>query len=291
MSQSTLFSPRSRVALVAKKWLGGTLGVLVKRLIARPRYMLQLRRAKEGFARYRDLYPHNVLYVAGMPKSGTTWLDSMLSMVPGFAEVMLPEAVDHELRHQETLTFQLPSDTFSRLKNTLSVLRLHAAGSESNVRTLEDNEVPYVVLYRDLRDVAVSHHHYVAQTPWHPEYEKYKGKTVQEGVRLFAKDLLKLHVDWIRSWKRQAGSKLCKIVTYEEMKADPHAVLLGILEHYGIPNADELVPRAVEANTFEKLSRGGKDSFFRKGKVGDWVESFPDDLMPVYEDAVHEATW
>jgi hypothetical protein len=289
MSGSTVFSPRTRLALIAKKRLGGTLGVIVKKAIARPRYYQQLKVAREGFRQYGDRYKHNVLYVAGMPKSGTTWLDSMLATIPGYAEVMLPEAVDHELRYQETLSFQLPQDAFSRLKGTLTVLRLHASGSDNNIRVLEENKVPYVVLYRDLRDVAVSHHYYVAQTPWHPEFSKYQGKTVQEGVRVFARDLLEMHVDWIRSWRRQADSPLCEIVTYEQMREDSNEVLLRIFKHYEIPDAERLAPAAVEANTFEKLSGGGKDSFFRKGKVGDWVNHFPADLIPVYERAVEDA--
>ena len=285
-----MFSAHSRPALIAKRWIGGSLGMLIKKLIARPRYRQQLAAARRGFRQYGHLYQHNVLYVAGMPKSGTTWLDGMLATIAGYQEVMLPENVDHELRHHETLSFQLPTDTFDRLKNTLSVLRLHSAGSDNNVRILEDNQVPYVVLYRDLRDVAVSHHHYVRQTPWHPEYSQYKGKTVQEGVRRFAETLLELHVEWIRSWRRQANSPLCEIVTYEAMKADPCGVMLRILKHYAIPHSEELARDVVEANTFEKLSRGGKDSFFRKGKVGDWINSFPEDLIPVYEKAMQDAT-
>ncbi len=31
-------------------------------------------------------------------------------------------------------------------------------------------DVKYVIMYRDLRDVAVSHYYYAKQTPWHPEY-------------------------------------------------------------------------------------------------------------------------
>src|SRR5262249_14199733 len=143
--------------------------------------------------------------------------------------------------------------------------------------------------YRDLRDVAVSHHYFVGQTPWHPEFNKYSGKTVQEGVAIFARELLDLHVEWIRSWRRQQGSPLCLIVTYEQMRADPNGTLLAVLDHYGIPDSKTLGPKLVEANTFEKLSKGGQDTFFRKGAVGDWANHMTPEVAKIYENAMERA--
>jgi hypothetical protein len=287
---SELYSSHSKLALFAKPRMSGRLGVTLKRMIAKPRFNQQLAEARRGFKEHGQKYKHHVLYVAGLPKSGTTWLDRMLTSLEGYAEVTLPEFVYHELIHHETLTFELPKDSIDRLRNSLSVLRTHSIATQNNVEILEANKVPYVVLYRDLRDVAVSHHHFVSTTPWHPEYPKYAGKTVQEGVAIFARDLLDKNVEWIQSWRRQEASPLCKIITYEQMRQDPHAAVRGLLDHYEIPNADTLAPALVEATTLEKLSQGGKDSFFRKGSVGDWIQHFPKELVPVYEAAVKAAT-
>ena len=52
---------------------------------------------------YRHRYPQNVVYIAGLPKSGSTWLSSMFRSIPGF----------HGDRHHVTPTNNdLRPDTF-----------------------------------------------------------------------------------------------------------------------------------------------------------------------------------
>ncbi|HXL56871.1 MAG TPA: sulfotransferase domain-containing protein [Chitinophagaceae bacterium] len=152
----------------ARKYIPYFIAPLVKKVIAYPRYYAQIKKCRSQYNTYKDKYNQPVLFVAGLPKSGTTWFEKMLGSLPGFSDIMIPEAVSYEQTHHQSHTFEFPSDLFKRFKKALVVLKLHAHGSLHNFQVLEKSNIKYVVMYRDLRDVAVSHVFYVQRTTYHP---------------------------------------------------------------------------------------------------------------------------
>src|SRR4030095_1523621 len=141
----------------ARNFAPNFLTPFAKKMIAYPRYYAQLKNARSQYNIYKEKYNQNILFIAGLPKSGTTWFEKMLGSFPGFVDVMIPEAVSYEQKHKESHAFEFPNYLFTRFKNALVVLKLHAHGSLHNFELLQKNNIKYVVLYRDLRDVAVSH--------------------------------------------------------------------------------------------------------------------------------------
>src|SRR6476660_3900459 len=91
-----------------------------KKMIAYPRYRAQLKNARSQYNIYKEQYNQNILFVAGLPKSGTTWFEKMLASFPGFFNVMIPEAVSYEQTHKESHTFEFPDNLFGRFKNALA---------------------------------------------------------------------------------------------------------------------------------------------------------------------------
>lgn len=255
-----------------------------RRVAARPRYWAQLAAARRGFRRHGRDYPQATLYVAGLPKSGTSWLEGMLAAYPGYHPVVVPEAVAWEIRHGGSHDFPLPGDLFERLEGALSVVKLHAHGADGNAERLHRHEVPYVVLYRDLRDVAVSHLFYVKRTPWHPEHPTYAPLGVEESLLHFADTLLPDFVAWVRSWRRRCDTDLGMEVTYRQLRADTEGVFTRVVEHFGLPANRARVHRIVKAHRFRRRSGGrrpgqeDRDSFVRKGTVGDWRQHFTPDV-------------
>ena len=134
---------------------------LVKRLVVPSRYRAQVRACQRGYAAYGHLYPQKILFIAGLPKSGTTWLEKMISSYPGFHDLLIPEATADERANKGGHAFRLPENMFSQFDKMLVLTKMHVEGSPHNVRVLDKAGVRYVVLYRDLRDVAFSEYFYV----------------------------------------------------------------------------------------------------------------------------------
>jgi hypothetical protein len=235
-----------------------------------------------------------VLFIAGLPKSGTTWLEGMVASYPGFHAVTIPSVYGYELSTGGTHDYELPQRMFSRFKEMLVVTKMHVHGSPHNVGLLREAGVRCVVLYRDLRDVAVSHVFYVRRTPWHPEYPLYSQRSPREGLSLFAERTLSPFVDWIRSWHENAGD-IGLFVRYEAMLSDAAGVMTRVAEHYQLDASVQTISAVVERHSFEALSGGRRrgqqndESFFRKGVSGDWRNHFTPELAKVFADRIGDS--
>ena len=260
-----------------------------KRWAVHARYRSQCAGCRAGYQTYGERYPHPVLFIAGLPKSGTTWLERMVSSFPGYHELLIPDVARHELRTGGSHDFELPDDLFSRFDRMLVLTKMHVHGSPHNTAVLHDAGVPYVVLFRDLRDVAISNYFYVRQTPWHLEYDVYADCDLESGLEAFAERTLGPYADWVRSWHDNHQPESGLIVRYEEMLDDSHAVLRSIVDHFKLDADDALVNQIVEANQFKRLAAGresgeqSESSFFRKGVAGDWKNQFTPRLRDVYK--------
>lgn len=284
--------PTKRMEAMARRWLPPWAARAAKRATVGSRYRAQLAEARKGFAAHGGDYPVTTVFVAGLPKSGTTWLEKMLGCYPGFHEVMIPEVAGHEMRTGGSHDFDLPGDTFARFRDALVVCKLHVHGSAHNVGLLRDAGLPYTVLFRDLRDVAVSNFFYVRNTPWHPEHPFYAGLSVGEGLARFADRTLGAYADWVRSWHERRDPQRSLVLRYEEMLTDPRACLERVAAVYQLPRDPATIDRIVEATSFRSMSGGrssGQDNsaeFVRKGVAGDWKNHFDERLRDVYKEKI-----
>jgi hypothetical protein len=275
---------------LARAYLPPPAARLAKRIAVYPRYVLQVRACRAGFRRYGHLYPQKLLFVAGMPKSGTTWLERMLSSYPGFHELLIPDVTSHEIRTGGSHNYDLPPDMFNRFSNMLVLTKMHVHGSVHNVDVLRRTGVRYVILYRDVRDVALSHFFYVRQTPWHPEYPIYAPLTLDDTLRTFADRTLFDYVDWIQSWHTNRDPQMSMVVRYEDMLANAVEVFASIAHHFGLDTSK--VERIVEQHSFTNLSQGrtqgqeNTQSFFRKGIAGDWKNHFSPAMKDLYKQRI-----
>ena len=272
----------ARIAHRSSFLLPPTLLRQLKSLWRWPRFWNELGKARQGFRAHGSTYDKPILFVAGLPKSGTTWLESMLKAYHGYHAMGHPANTSWELTHDGSHHFEIPTGFFESFEGGLCVIKLHCHGSKNNLRRLADAGVPYVVLYRDLRDAAVSHVFYVKRTPWHPEYPLYKDLDVQQGLAHFARTLLPEWRDWIRSWRNGADPENSIVVSYEDMKAESMTRMNDVAELFGLPQ--EPLPKIVEACSFNNMKKGG--SFFRKGKSGDWMNHFNPELRRQFGDVI-----
>lgn len=279
---------------LGKSYLPPSVARFAKKITVYLRYWIQRRACRRGFTRLGDRYAQTMLFVAGLPKSGTTWLKKMLVSYPGFHEILIPEVTAYELTHLGSHDYELPDDTVSRFEEMLAVTKMHIHGSLHNAQVLHKSGVKYVVLYRDLRDVAVSHYFYVKQTPWHPEYASYMSLSLQEGLALFGVRLLPDFADWVRAWDANRDPSRSLMVKYEDMLADTFGMMTRIAEHFDLDSSPETVQKIVDTHSFKRLSGGRKqgqesrNSFFRKGRAGDWKNHLTPEITAMYKEAVGE---
>jgi len=265
-----------------------------KRVMVHPRYAVQRHKCQRGFKKYGEVYRQKVIFIAGLPKSGTTWLENMLSSFQGFSNILIPNVAKFELANGGSHNYDLPPDLFSRFRNMLVVTKMHVSGSEHNVEVLRKAGVKYIIVYRDLRDVAVSHYYYVKQTPWHPEYPLYSSLTLEQGLKEFAQKKLSDFMDWIRSWHIYRDPEMSIIVRYKDMLDDTLDIVTRVAEHFELDSRRETIQSIVTANSFEKLSGGRKrgdtdnKSFFRSGTSGNWKICLTSELNELYKDIIGE---
>jgi hypothetical protein len=276
----------------SKPYLPATFARSLKRIGVYARYLRQAHNCRLGFQQHGDKYAQNVLFIAGLPKSGTTWLKKMVASYPGYHELLIPDVTSYELATGGSHDYELPEDIFSRFKNMLVVTKMHVHGSPHNVQLLHDAGVKYVTLYRDLRDVAVSYYFYVRRTPWHPEYHVYTDLDVSEGLEVFADRTLSAYRDWIYSWHQNRNPHMSLMFRYEDMLADTMAIMTKVAKHFDLDSSRPTVERIVGQHSFQNLSGGrtsgeeSAQSFFRKGTSGDWKNYFSKELSVKYKRAI-----
>lgn len=282
-------SKTKRLEKIARSTLPPAAARLAKRFAVYPRYAAQARACRAGFRQYGDRYPQKILFVAGLPKSGTTWLEKMLSSWPGFSEILIPEAAAHEMKQGGSDRYDIPPNIFDRFKDMLVLTKMHVHGSEHNARVLRDAGVRYAVLFRDLRDVAVSNTYYVRNTPWHPEHPHYAGKTVQDCLAVFAERTLVDYANWVRLWAKNADPERSVILRYEQMLEGVEACLRQIADLFDLDASPETIREIADKNSFSRMSGGrnrgeaSESNFVRKGVAGDWRNHFTPALCDLYK--------
>jgi hypothetical protein len=284
--------PSKTIDRLAKRFLPPPAARWAKRPAVQVRFWAQARKARSAFRRCGHLYPQKVLFIAGLPKSGTTWLEQMICSYPGFQPILIPDITAHEMKTGGSDDYELPGDMFDRFAEMLVLTKVHVRASAHNVEVLRKAGVRYVVLYRDLRDVAVSYYYYVRSTPWHPECAAYAGLGAPEGLLRFAATRLAAYANWVRAWHRRRDPAMSVELTYEQMLADPAAALRATARLFQLDASPGTISRIVEANRFGDR-RDGRDrrpgidtSFFRVAVAGDWRNHFTREVTARFKDVI-----
>ena len=247
-------------------------------------------RLREGMERVvriggRPSWPHRVLYIAGLPKSGTHWLASLLGSVPGY-RLRKPYDPDRcTYRHDvcREVFVRLPSDLYS-------VVRHHTQCNEGNLAVLKSRGIVPIVMTRDLRDQCVARYFHVLQDRGHRHHSRYTHATREDGLRHCVEFTLKRYVPWVRQWRKEVRlrSEAYVLTSFERMHASPAGELGRILTALDIHGVDvEDIVEDTRAGTTFNLRRNllWRKGTARKGIVGDWRNHLRPDLALLFEDA------
>jgi hypothetical protein len=232
-------------------------------------------------------YPHRIIFIAGLPLSGTTWVKNLFARVPGY--FTRPAPMPDDVRYRQDIC----DSAFRHVPHFGNTLfKTHLNPTEANIDCISRHGVEKVlVVYRDLRDVIVSHYNRLLVFP------KPKGAYDYVDIDVVGKEGLMDYcinnaagecVDWIRGWhafaKRYPGR--CHFIRYEELKADTTKEFKKALEFYGICMSERDIDQAVDMSRGRgnvkknmeaaKICPWGYASNFRSGKVGGWRRDLSD---------------
>lgn len=250
---------------------------------------------------------YSPFFVAGVPKSGTTWLGKLLDAHPEVSckgeaclHIFLKSLIRISNEYNEYLAKREGQFSESNDFPPMKAADAHAIGryfveqrlqsvadvTKSNLKFLGEKDPAHIVnfpilntlfpdakvvhIIRDGRSVVVS--------AWHHNLRVVPDVMRNAGFDAFMDEAAERWGRVIKAARSNAhlfGNRYLE-VRYEALIADAPTHLRRILSHLGADTSDEAVRACVDAASFEKLSKGrsqGQEdskSFFRKGIADDW---------------------
>jgi len=233
-------------------------------------------------------YKHNILFIAGLPKSGTTWLSTELAKLPGYNIRIIKD------RNNKTYNHDVGEDIFSLLpRNRYTVMKLHTRYSIENIKIVYKYVEKFIVICRDLRDMCVSRYYHCKNDDSHRHFELYNKLSIDEGIKHCIEVVSTEYVSWVRDWYNYANNRdEILLIKYEELNKNPRGTFENVLTFFEIYNNDFINNASSSKLTGEKnLHKELKNnlglknkSTARSGKVGEWKEVFSQDNIKLFKE-------
>ncbi|XP_067881744.1 amine sulfotransferase-like isoform X2 [Heterodontus francisci] len=212
------------------------------------------------------------------PKSGTVWMQQILSLIYSDGDQVAVQSKPAEKRVPWIELPFLDFQTHPPPRLSVTHLPYHLVPSGLKKKT---GKVIYVA--RNPKDVVVSLYHFqhfitVLSTP--SNFEDFLGKFI-EGKVVFSS-----WFDHIHNWYAHRDEFNILFVTYEEMKLDLRTSIQKICDFLGKELDDEKLDTVVKHCTFKNMkmnpmanyenveNKNASGAFLRKGIVGDWKNHF-----------------
>jgi hypothetical protein len=263
-----------------------------------------------------------LFFLGGAPRSGTTWLQSLLDCHPdvrcageGLFLKHLAEPLDalmaerrraladknarvfahaagYPLPETEDTDLLLGTGVLAALARQCAGRSYHAVGEKTpenvflfpRLRRLFPG-AKFIGIARDPRDVLTSAWHFFHRPV--PEEDEVAAKIAFIGSALASLD----HGARTMLALAEQAPADCLIVTYERMRVAPTEVAAQVFRFLGVADHDALVADCVERTSFAALSgrapgMAQDGSFFRTGVVGDWPATLNPEMNAMIQQAL-----
>ncbi len=230
---------------------------------------------------HRNRYAQNIIFIAGFPKGGSTWIMNLFASLPGFGAYS-PLKWNTTIPDKWGLqTWDLYDGVFNEFRNCYAVIRGHTRGVEPNLRIIEESNLKYLISVRDPRDRLISEYWHARNFPLQQQKKLAASMSVGEFVayKLESGEFQEESLQWISTWLTNRNPHTALILRYEDLLHRAHFTIKSALEFMGIEVNDKFISKSIEANRFEKITgrkRGIADNsrFVRKGISGEWKDVF-----------------
>ena len=227
-------------------------------------------------------------HIAALPKSGSTWLKSLLTEVTGWPSYT-PSDPEGKLKEHD-----LPTNLSDMPANREFVMKLHTRCTRENLRIIQKNDFKTLILQRNLRDQCVSNYFHVLADKSHRHHILYQELDKDTALIHRTTITLEEYSKWIRDWKLQLAKDSSKfhLISYEELKGNPASTLIEIIDFFGVSFPRDCISKAIE-NVAGRTEFNLKKNFrlnkgtARKGIVGDWRNHFKPIHTSIFETLGH----
>jgi len=261
---------------------------LISRITA-DRIAARLRRAWRGLCGIH--VPPAPILVSSIPKAGTNLLKNIVLAIPGTRYAgdlgLVTEETDEAVRFgmvSKVMQDLWPADVYTG----------HVPYGRSIADFLVGHGVRHVFIYRDPRDVAVSHCHYIMRSAGHPNFAMFQAQGSDSGrlmgairgigegrtVNRLSADCypnIGLYCDLYLGWMKDSNTFALR---YEDIvggssgtrSAGAVPAVRRMLGYLGVINGgrhERFVKRVLDSGMDP-----GKSHTYRKGKTGTWREEF-----------------
>jgi hypothetical protein len=221
-----------------------------------------------------------IVVVATAHKVGSTWLYSMLKSLGDFE--VGSNFISSEFLQSGTILLEPEVFDYLRRLHRYVIFKSHSYPVSPELA----NNIKFVSIYRDPRDVIVSSIFYLAYLDedkggWG---EKFRRLSETERITTFIKEG-EFNLSRLEQWFRTPTAYK---IRYEDLKKQPVRELEGILNYLGLVTDKKRIERVVSEHSF--TSRTGrrpgeerKESALRKGIVGDWKNYFDQDCIVAFK--------
>ncbi|XP_071949953.1 sulfotransferase 1E1-like [Antedon mediterranea] len=233
------------------------------------------------------------VYVISFPKSGTTWLQEIVSMIYYEADVEKITSIHVEERvpHLEMSTAKPGNILIKKIANMPRdkprLIKTHMA-FDTMPPDFHNKKAKAVYVARNYKDICVSAFHFL---------KMFKAYSDDDRMSSWEDYLLKMMIpmkspygSWVHhvtSWWQNRHDENVLFLKYEDMKRDLRGNVIKICDHLGKTLSEEALQKTVDQCTFKKMSKNpmanftgltdfdlNVSTFMRKGGVGDWMNHF-----------------
>jgi len=212
-----------------------------------------------------NLFVDNIAYLVAYPRSGTTWVRYLLACILYPNENLDHNDMNAVMPDTHAHRFWDPS----RWKDFV-VFKSHFANY-----SLDKSKMIY--LYRDGRDVALSHYYYHYYQGTEVTFSQYFRDEFLLGRLRFGS--WKEHVE---RWAFRKDKKLF-VVSYEELFSNTFQVMKKVVEFLNLKLNPQIIEQAVLKADFRKMRKIGAAGGYHpkllglQGRSGGWKETFTDE--------------
>ncbi len=226
-------------------------------------------------------YPQNVIFLASLPKSGSTWVANMFNGLDGFDQFAPLKWNTSIQKEWEDTRWDLYDGFFDEFDKKLAVIRGHTWPHLYNIEILQKSGLKYFITVRDPRDKLISEYWHSRNYPKQWKRELTEHKNISEYITYVFEsgDFEKQTIDWIRAWLDFSENKKICLIKYEDLLTDTYLTMKKALLFLGFECDDIKLKNIIDENKFVKVTgreKGIEDStsFVRKGVAGEWKEIF-----------------
>ena len=200
------------------------------------------------------------LFIACVPKSGSTFLKNLLVNVTGYRDLFAVYAAgqtEHEI-YLPTLRESAHLDT---------VTQLHCRASDANVHLMQAFGIRPVVLIRNIFDSVMSLLDFYNQGAFQTSYFRDDWPLLDEETKidLLIENVIPWYFQFVASWDVAEKKKRLEVhwLSYEDLIADKAASVLKVLEFYDLGASRQGVEQRIS-----EIESEGRKIRFNKGVTG-----------------------